>query len=61
MKVGLADGQFTEILEGALEAGATVVTNVSSAAQPTRTNTNMFVPGGFAPGGARQGGRAIGG
>jgi HlyD family secretion protein len=63
--VGLSDGQFTEITGGALEPGASVVTNVSSATQPTRTaSSNMFMPGGGfgSPpmGGGRQGGGAGG-
>jgi HlyD family secretion protein len=58
VKTGLADGQFTQVVEGELKAGDTIVTNVSSATQPARaTNTNIFMPGGFGPGGpgARQG------
>jgi HlyD family secretion protein len=58
--VGLADGQFTEITAGELQPGAAVVTNISSASQPTRTPTssNIFMPGGgFAPGGSRPSGR----
>jgi HlyD family secretion protein len=55
--IGLADGQFTEITDGALQPGAAVVTNVSSATQPTRTTgTNILMPGGFAPGGPPTGG-----
>lgn len=62
--VGLSDGQFTEISGGTLQADATVVTNVSSASQPTRTtSTSMFMPGAFGPGsgGAPMGGRQGGG
>lgn len=60
---GLTDGQFTEIADGTLAPGTVVVTNISSATQPTRTAaTNMFNTGGFGGGpggpmgGARQGG-----
>lgn len=62
--VGLTDGQYSELTEGELAAGALVVTNVSTTTQPARTPAaNAFMPGGFGPGaggppmgGNRQGG-----
>jgi HlyD family secretion protein len=56
---GLADGQFTEITADNLQPGAKVVTNISTAAQPTRTtpSSNVFMPAGFGAGGPRPSGR----
>jgi hypothetical protein len=54
---GLTDGQFTEVAGDVLRPGTVLVTNVSTAAQPTRTpGANLFMPG-FGPGGPPSGGR----
>jgi hypothetical protein len=53
LRLGITDGQTTELVDGALEEGANVVTNVVVAGQTTRPATAAF-PGFGAPGG-RQG------
>ena len=53
LRLGISDGQFTELIEGELKEGADVVTNITIAGQSTRPATAAF-PGFGAPGG-RQG------
>lgn len=53
LRLGITDGQNTELIEGDLEEGAEVVTNVTIAGQSTRPATTAF-PGFGGPGG-RQG------
>ena len=61
LRLGITDGQNTELIEGDLTEGAEVVTNVSIAGQSTRPATTAFPGfgqpgrGGF-PGGGFQGG-----
>jgi len=67
LRLGITDGQNTEIVEGDLAEGAAVVTNVVIAGQTTRPATTAFpgfgqpgrggFPGGGAGGGGRGGGR----
>jgi len=51
LRLGISDGQNTEIIEGDLKEGAEVVTNVAIAGQSTRPATSAFP--GFGPGGGR--------
>ena len=53
LRLGISDGQFTELIEGELKEGADVVTNITIAGQSTRPAAAAF-PGFGAPGG-RQG------
>jgi hypothetical protein len=59
LRLGVTDGQFTELIEGQLEPGAEVVTNISAAGEAVRTQPT---PGGFPPfmGGGRGGDRGGG-
>jgi HlyD family secretion protein len=69
LRLGISDGQATELLEGAIEPGAELVTNVSTgeAVRSTAGGMGMFpmmggqpgrggMPGGGAPGGGRPAG-----
>jgi HlyD family secretion protein len=51
LRLGISDGQNTEIIEGDLKEAAEVVTNVTIAGQSTRPATTAFP--GFGPGGGR--------
>ncbi len=53
LRLGISDGQFTELIEGDLSEGADVVTNVVLPGQTTRPATTAFP--GFGPQGGRQG------
>ena len=53
LRLGISDGQNTELIEGDLKEGAEVVTNVAIAGQSTRPATTAFP--GFGPPGGRQG------
>jgi HlyD family secretion protein len=53
--LGLTDGQSTELVKGDITPGTAVVTNVSTAAAPTRAAATPF------PGGMGGGGRGAGG
>jgi HlyD family secretion protein len=59
VRLGVSDGQNTELLAGDLPAGAAVVTNVITGAEastrPNAAGSGLFMPGGRLPGG-RQGG-----
>ncbi len=67
LRLGITDGQYTELIEGDLKEGTEVVTNVTIAGQSTRPATTAFPgfggPGGrqgFPGGGAQGGGAARG-
>ncbi len=53
LRLGITDGQFTELIEGDLKEGQDVVTNVTIAGQSTRPATTAFP--GFGGAGGRQG------
>lgn len=53
LRLGITDGQTTELIEGELKEGQEVVTNVTIAGQSTRPATTAFP--GFAGPGGRQG------
>ena len=53
LRLGISDGQVTEIIEGDLKEGQDVVTNVVLPGQTTRPATNAFP--GFGPQGGRGG------
>ena len=70
LRLGISDGQNTEIIEGDVKEGADVVTNVVIAGQSTRPATTAFpgfgggrqgFPGGGFPGGGGAGGANRGG
>jgi len=53
LRLGITDGQFTELIAGDLQEGQEVVTNVTIAGQSTRPATTAFP--GFGGAGGRQG------
>jgi hypothetical protein len=67
LRLGISDGQNTELIAGDLDEGADVVTNVVIAGQTTRPATTAFPGfgppgrGGFGPGGGGFGGGGRGG
>jgi HlyD family secretion protein len=65
LRLGISDGQNTELLEGELQQGTDVVTNVAlgNETRPAATNFPFGQPGrgGFGPGGFGGGGRGGGG
>jgi HlyD family secretion protein len=62
LRLGITDGQASELLEGDLEPGMNLVTSVTTGAETTRPPMTGFPPfigggrGGFGGGGARGGG-----
>ena len=62
VRLGITDGQATELIEGDLQDGAEVVTNAIVGAQSTRPAPAGGIPtflGGRPPGGNRGGGRGF--
>jgi HlyD family secretion protein len=54
VRIGISDGQVTELIEGDLQQGTELVTNVSTGATGTRPAANQAFP--FGPQGGRGGG-----
>jgi hypothetical protein len=65
LRLGISDGQNTELIEGELQQGTDVVTNVAlgNETRPAATNFPFGQPGrgGFGPGGFGGGGGGRGG
>ena len=66
VRLGISDGQTTELIEGALQPDTAVVTNITTGAETTRTATTATASGGLfgglaAPGGPGGGNRGGGG
>jgi HlyD family secretion protein len=61
--LGISDGQTTELIEGALQPDALVVTNIATGTETAKTPaaTSPFTPGGGLPGGGAGGNRRVGG
>jgi hypothetical protein len=61
VRLGISDGQTTELIKGDLQPETTVVTNITTVAEATKTATTATAPGGVfgglgAPGAGNRGG-----
>jgi multidrug efflux pump subunit AcrA (membrane-fusion protein) len=60
LRLGITDGQSTELLEGDLEAGAELVTNITTGSEAVRTQPGFGFPPFMGPGGRGGDGRGFG-
>jgi hypothetical protein len=61
LRLGITDGQTTELLEGDLEPGTELVTNITTGTEAVRTQPGFGFPPFMGPGGRGGDGRGFGG